>query len=161
MRRDEGALHDFVESRRLALFRSACLICGNREEAEDLVQTTLVKVVLGWRRLHGLDNVEAYARRTLYHTFIAGRRRLWRREHAYGEVPDLAEPEPDTETGMVVRAALARLTPKQRAVLVLRYWEDLSVEATAAALGMRENTVKSHTVRGLAALRAEVGRELV
>ncbi|MEU3663820.1 SigE family RNA polymerase sigma factor [Streptomyces sp. NPDC032940] len=161
MKRGDGALHDFVESRRPALFRSAYLICGNRDEAEDLVQTTLVKVVLGWRRLQGLDNVEAYARRTMYHTFIAGRRRFWRREQAYGEVPDRAGPEPDTETGLVVRAALARLTPRQRAVLVLRYWEDLSVERTAAVLGMRENTVKSHTARGLAALRAEVGRERV
>lgn len=61
----------------------------------------------------------------------------------------------------MVRAALARLTARQRAVLVLRYWEDLSVEATAELLGMRENTVKSHTARGLAALRAEMAEELV
>ncbi|KOT95407.1 RNA polymerase [Streptomyces sp. NRRL F-4707] len=159
--RGEDALHDFVRDRRLALFRSAFLMCGNRDEAEDLVQTTLVKVVLGWRRLRRLDNVEAYARKTLFNTFIEGRRRFWRREHAYGEMPDRAAPESDSETGMVVRAALARLTPRQRAVLVLRYWEDQSVEATAAVLGMRENTVKSHTARGLAALRAQVGKELV
>lgn len=136
-------------------------MCGNRDEAEDLVQTTLVKVVLGWRRLQRLDNVEAYARKTLFNTFIEGRRRFWRREHAYGELPEEAVPESDSETGMVVRSALARLTPRQRAVLVLRYWEDQSVEATAAVLGMRENTVKSHTARGLAALRAVVGKEFV
>jgi RNA polymerase sigma-70 factor (sigma-E family) len=136
-------------------------MCGNRHEAEDLVQTTLVKVVLGWRRLQKLDNVEAYARKTLFNTFIEGRRRFWRREHVYGELPERAAPEPDSETGMVVREALARITPRQRAVLVLRYWEDQSVEATAAVLGMRENTVKSHTARGLAALRAQVGKEFV
>ncbi len=67
----------------------------------------------------------------------------------------------DNETGLMVRAALAELTPKQRAVLVLRYWEDLSVAATAELLGMRESTVKSHTARGLAALKAAVREEHV
>ncbi|MFJ5263972.1 SigE family RNA polymerase sigma factor [Streptomyces sp. NPDC088387] len=152
----EAALHDFVEARRGALFRSAYLLCGNRDEAEDLVQTTLVKVVLGARRHGGLDNLHAYARRTLVNTFIAGRRRFWRREQAYGEVPDVAGQTVDSDTGLMVRAALAALPPKQRAVLVLRYWEDLGVGDTAELLGMRESTVKSHTARGLAALRAVV-----
>ncbi|WLQ36225.1 SigE family RNA polymerase sigma factor [Streptomyces castrisilvae] len=158
---DHAALHAFVEGRRTALFRSAFLLCGDRHEAEDLVQTTLVKVVLGARRHGRLDNIEAYARRTLVNTFIAARRRFWRREQAYGELPDRAAQAPDTDTGLAVRAALARLTPRQRAVLVLRYWEDLSVEATAEVLGMRENTVKSHAARGLAALRAEMAEALV
>ncbi|WP_330453658.1 MULTISPECIES: SigE family RNA polymerase sigma factor [unclassified Streptomyces] len=158
---DHAALHAFVESRRTALFRSAFLLCGDRHEAEDLVQTTLVKVVLGGRRHGRLDNIEAYARKTLVNTFIAARRRFWRREQAYGELPERAVEEADTDTGLAVRAALARLTPRQRAVLVLRYWEDLSVEATAETLGMRENTVKSHTARGLAALRAEMAEVLV
>ncbi|WP_431959183.1 SigE family RNA polymerase sigma factor [Actinacidiphila sp. bgisy160] len=157
----DDALRAFVEGRRTALFRSAYLLCGNRDEAEDLVQTTLVKVVLGGRRLGRLDSIEAYARKTLLNTFIAARRRFWRREHVYGELPESASPPADSDTGLMVRAALARLTPKQRAVLVLRYWEDLSVEATAELLGMRVNTVKSHTARGLAALRAEMQEELV
>ncbi|GAA3476520.1 MULTISPECIES: SigE family RNA polymerase sigma factor [Streptomyces] len=156
---DEAALHAFVEGRRTALFRSAYLLCGDRHEAEDLVQSTLVKVVLGGRRHGRLDNIEAYARKTLVNTFIAARRRFWRREQAYGELPDRAGQSPDTDTGLAVRAALARLSAKQRAVLVLRYWEDLSVEATADMLGMRENTVKSHAARGLAALRAEMVEE--
>ncbi|MET9477170.1 SigE family RNA polymerase sigma factor [Streptomyces sp. NPDC002917] len=158
---DDAALHAFVEGRRTALFRSAYLLCGDRHEAEDLVQSTLVKVVLGGRRYGRLDNIEAYARKTLVNTFIAARRRFWRREQAYGVLPDRAGDPPDTDTGLAVRAALARLTAEQRAVLVLRYWEDLSVEATAELLGMRENTVKSHTARGLAALRAEMAEELV
>ncbi|MFE2536453.1 SigE family RNA polymerase sigma factor [Streptomyces sp. NPDC059371] len=158
-RGDEAALHAFVEGRRTALFRSAFLLCGNREEAEDLVQTTLVKVVLGARRHGRLDSLEAYARKTLVNTFISARRRFWRREHAYGEVPDLVGRSVDSDTGLMVRAALAELTPKQRAVLVLRYWEDLSVAATAQVLDMRESTVKSHTARGLAALRAVVREE--
>lgn len=154
MAADERALDDFVAGRRAALFRSAFLLCGDRDEADDLVQSTLVKVILGWRRLERLDNIEAYARRTLVNTFISSRRRFWRRERPFGELPDRAQPGVDTDLGMSVRAALARLPAKQRAVLVLRYWEDLSVEATADTLGMRPNTVKSHAARGVAALRA-------
>ncbi|MGW6460234.1 SigE family RNA polymerase sigma factor [Streptomyces sp. NPDC055078] len=167
MKRDSGkaediALHAFVEGRRTALFRSAYLLCGDRDEADDLVQTTLVKVVMSGRRRIRLDNIEAYARKTLVNTFIASRRRFWRREHAYGELPDRpAPPDADTETGLVIRAALDRLTARQRAVVVLRYWEDQSVAATAELLGMRENTVKSHAARGLAILRAEVQEEFV
>ncbi|MFC9291694.1 sigma-70 family RNA polymerase sigma factor, partial [Streptomyces sp. NPDC057052] len=157
----EAALHAFVEGRRMALFRSAYLLCGNRDEADDLVQTTLVRVVLGARRHERLDNLEAYARKTLINTFIAGRRRFWRRERPYGELPDVAAQSADRDTGLMVRAALAALPPKQRAVLVLRYWEDLGVTATAELLGMRESTVKSHTARGLAALRAAVREEFV
>ncbi|MFJ7074816.1 SigE family RNA polymerase sigma factor [Streptomyces sp. NPDC098781] len=157
----EASLHAFVEGRRTALFRSAYLLCGNRDEAEDLVQTTLVKVVLGGRRHARLDNLDAYARKTLVNTFIAARRRFWRREQAYGEVPDLPGQGVDSDTGVMVRAALAQLAPKQRAVLVLRYWEDLSVADTAELLGMRESTVKSHTARGLAALRAVMREEHV
>ncbi|ELP64361.1 SigE family RNA polymerase sigma factor [Streptomyces turgidiscabies] len=162
MRRGADAtLHAFVEGRRTALFRSAYLLCGNRDEAEDLVQTTLVKVVLGARRYERLDNLEAYARQTLINTFIAGRRRFWRREHAYGELPETPVESADSDTGLMVRAALAKLAPKQRAVLVLRYWEDLSVNDTADLLGMRVSTVKSHTARGIAAMRAAVREEHV
>ncbi|MFF0450502.1 SigE family RNA polymerase sigma factor [Streptomyces sp. NPDC004609] len=156
---DDAALRQFVEARRTALLRSAFLLCGDRDEADDLVQTTLVKVVLGGRRHVRLDNIEAYARKTLINTFIASRRRFWRREHAYGALPEVPEQVSDHDTGVVVRAALGRLNAKQRAVVVLRYWEDLSVAETARLLGMRENTVKSHTSRGLAVLRAEVREE--
>ncbi|MEU5973264.1 SigE family RNA polymerase sigma factor [Streptomyces sp. NPDC047315] len=153
----DAELRAFVDGRRHALFRSAYLLCGDRDEADDLVQTTLVKVVLGGRRKARLENIEAYTRKTLVNTFIASRRRFWRRERAFGELPDRQPaPAPDTDTGLMVRAALRRLTPKQRAVVVLRYWEDLSVVETAGLLGMRENTVKSHAMRGLAALRVEL-----
>ncbi|MFS4093347.1 SigE family RNA polymerase sigma factor [Streptomyces sp. AF1A] len=157
----DATLHAFVEGRRTVLFRSAYLLCGNRDEAEDLVQTTLVKVVLGARRHGRLENLDAYARKTLVNTFISARRRFWRREQAYGELPDVPERVVDSDTGLMVRAALAGLAPRQRAVLVLRYWDDLSVAATAELLGMRESTVKSHTARGLAALKAAVREEYV
>ena len=156
---DDAALHAFVEGRRTALFRSAFLLCGDRHEAEDLVQSTLVKVVLGGRRHGRLDNIEAYARKTLVNTFIAARRRFWRREQAYGEVPDRAGDSPDTDTGLAVRAALARLTARQRAVLVLRYWEDRSVEQTASELGLRPGTVRNRSMAALARLRELLGSE--
>ncbi|MEO3975807.1 SigE family RNA polymerase sigma factor [Streptomyces sp. CAU 1734] len=158
---DEDDLRAFVEGRRAALYRSAYLLCGDRDEADDLVQSTLVKVVLGGRRHGRLDNIEAYARKTLVNTFIASRRRFWRRERACGDLPDLPEPAVDSDTGLLVNAALTTLTPKQRAVVVLRFWEDLSVAETARLLGLRENTVKSHTARGLAALRVQVREEFV
>ncbi|QDY78973.1 SigE family RNA polymerase sigma factor [Streptomyces qinzhouensis] len=157
----DAALREFVEGRRTALLRSAFLLCGDRDEADDLVQTTLVKVVLGGRRHGRIDNLEAYARKTLVNTFIASRRRFWRREHVYETLPEHPEPASDPDSGLVIRAALGRLTAKQRAVVVLRYWEDLSVAETARLLDMRENTVKSHAARGLAALRAEVHEEYV
>ncbi|PBC79313.1 RNA polymerase sigma-70 factor (sigma-E family) [Streptomyces sp. TLI_235] len=152
----EQALHDYVVARRTALFRSAILLCGDRDEADDLVQSTLLKVILGWRRLDRIESVDGYARKTLVNTFIASRRRFWRREQAFGDLPESPGPMHDADTAVAVRAALAALRPKQRAVLVLRYWEDLSVADTADLLGMPESTVRSHTARGLAALRGLV-----
>jgi DNA-directed RNA polymerase specialized sigma24 family protein len=87
---DEQALDDFLVGRREHLLRSAYLLCGDRDEAEDLVQTVLVKVILGWRRLERIDNVEAYARRTLVNVFISSRRRMWRRERPHGHVPGVS-----------------------------------------------------------------------
>lgn len=156
MEGDAEALAAYVDARRTALFRSAFLLCGDRDEAEDLVQSTLVKVVQHWRRLQRVDHLDAYTRKILVNAFIASRRRLWRRERAFAEVPDGAAAAGDPDVGIAVRAALARLNPRQRAVLVLRYWEDLSVEETAHLLGMRRNTVKSHAARGLAVLRADI-----
>ncbi|SEL17079.1 SigE family RNA polymerase sigma factor [Streptacidiphilus jiangxiensis] len=158
MGQDDSALQEFIHGRRDHLFRSAFLLCGDRDEADDLVQTALLKVILAWRRLERIDSVEAFARRTLVNVFIASRRRMWRREQPHGELPEHAAPTVDMEAALAVQAALARLPVKQRAVLVLRFWEDLSVEATADVLGMRPGTVRSHASRGIAALRAYVPR---
>lgn len=124
--RDEGeALETFVSSRRTALFRSAYLLCGNRDEADDLVQAALVKVVLGWRRMDGIDNVEAYARKTLVNTFIASRRRFWHREAPYAEPPVREAAGTDPDTGIELRSALrlkdvgtprTRVSPPRRPV---------------------------------------------
>ncbi|WP_034086872.1 SigE family RNA polymerase sigma factor [Streptacidiphilus albus] len=161
MKEDDGELHAFIEGGRDRLFRSAFLLCGDRHEADDLVQSTLLKVVMAWRRLERIDNVEAYTRRTLMSVFIASRRRMWRRETPHADLPErparvAGAPDPGSELTQAVLTALAGLPVKQRAVLVLRYWEDLTVEATAEALNMRPGTVRSHASRGIATMRSAV-----
>ncbi|QMU80009.1 SigE family RNA polymerase sigma factor [Streptacidiphilus sp. PB12-B1b] len=142
------------------LRRSAYLLCGDAHQADDLVQATLVKVVLARRRLKQIDSLDAYTRRTLHSTFISSRRRLWRREHPYADLPDTAGAVPDADLGLAVRQALQQLPPRQRAVVVLRFWEDLSVQATADVLSISEGTVKSHTARAMATLRTALGPAL-
>lgn len=157
----DDALREFIAARRGPLLRSAFLLCGDVHEAEDLVQSTLVKVVLAGRRLDRIDNIEAYTRRTLMSVFISSRRRLWRREHPHAAPPDTTEAaHGDLDMSLAVRTALAEVPPRQRAVLVLRYWEDLSVEETAHILGVSTGTVKSQSARGLATLRSALGDAL-
>jgi RNA polymerase sigma-70 factor (sigma-E family) len=152
----------WVDGRGGALRGTAYLLCGNWHAAEDLTQTTLTKLYLAWRRIDRAGSVDAYARQVLMRAFLDERRRPWRREHVAADPPDL--PAPGDATGAVaerlaLEAALRGLPPNQRSVLVLRYWCDLDVRATAAALGISDGTVKSATSRGLAALRAVLDRE--
>jgi RNA polymerase sigma-70 factor (sigma-E family) len=155
---DPEELDEYVASRHRRLLRSAFLLCGDAHEADDLVQSTLVKVILARRRIDRIDSLDAYTRRTLYSTFISSRRRRWRSEQPHGELPEQALAGPgDLELGVVVRTALRRLPTRQRAVLVLRFWEDLGVAETAQVLGIGQGTVKSHTARALASLRQTLG----
>ncbi|MGC0416344.1 SigE family RNA polymerase sigma factor [Embleya sp. AB8] len=154
-------LREFIAARRGPLLRSAYLLCGDVHEAEDLVQSTLVRVVLAGRRLDRIDNIEAYTRRTLMSVFISSRRRRWRGERPHDVLPDRpVAGGADTDLGLAVRAALATVSPRQRAVLVLRFWEDLSVEETARILDVTTGTVKSQSARGLATLRLALGDAL-
>ncbi len=157
---DENQLAEYVAARHSVLRRSAYLLCGDVHQADDLVQATLVKVVTARRRLPRIDSLDAYTRRTLHNTFISSRRRLWRREHPHADLPDSAVAGPDVDLGLAVRDALQLLPSRQRAVVVLRFWEDLSVQATADVLGIGEGTVKSHTSRALATLRAALGEAM-
>ncbi|MCE7010179.1 SigE family RNA polymerase sigma factor [Kibdelosporangium philippinense] len=151
----EADYASFVRSRTPALRSTAYVLCGDWHRADDLLQTTLLKLYLVWPRLVRHGELDGYARRVLVRAFLHENRRKWRsREHSAAELPDIqAERDPDHEQRMVVRAALASVPPKQRAVLVLRYWNDLSVEDTAAALGCSEGNVKSQSARGLSTLR--------
>lgn len=153
----EREFRDFVAARSAALFRSAYLLTGQREQAEDLLQGVLAKVARRWTRIR--LQPDAYVRRALYHEQVSRwRRRSWGREAAYGSVPDRAAPGDATaavDLRLALAAALSRLTPRQRAVVVLRYVEDLAETEVAAVLDVSVGTVRSTAHRALARLRAD------
>ena len=152
----EREFREFVAARSAALFRSAYLLTGQREAAEDLLQGALAKVARRWSRIR-LDP-EPYTRRALYNDQVSRwRLRSWRREAAYGELPDTAAPgdhAATTDLRLALAAALGRLTPRQRAVVVLRYVEDRPESEVAAVLDVSIGTVRSTASRALARLRA-------
>jgi RNA polymerase sigma-70 factor (sigma-E family) len=145
----------FVANRWPRLLRVAYLLTGDWAGAEDLVQTALVKAWFVWRRIGG--DPEPYVRRIVVTTFVSHRRRRWTGEVPVGTVPDVMGA--DAAAGHADRdllwRALLRLPAKQRAVLVLRYFEDLSEEQIAATLGVRAGTVKSQASKALARLRLD------
>nr|WP_300053120.1 SigE family RNA polymerase sigma factor [uncultured Nocardioides sp.] len=142
---------EFVVARQAALLRTAYLLTGHAQDAEDLVQTTLVKVVPQWRRIS--DNPEPYVRRVMVNENVSRwRRRRWR-EESTDVMPERLADAGDHDELLAVRAALSALAPRQRAVLVLRYYEGLSEAEIASALGMAPGTVKSQARDGLARLR--------
>lgn len=132
------------------LLRSAYLLTGDLHRAEDLVQEALVKVAMRWDRLRE-GNPTAYARTILVRDQISWWRR--RREVLVEEVATGPAVSSDPDVAMVVRRSLQRLTPAQRAVVVLRHFDDLSVEETAAILRVAPGTVKSQNAAALARLR--------
>jgi RNA polymerase sigma-70 factor (sigma-E family) len=153
-RRDEEAYVEFAAAMAPRLFRSALMLCGDWHLAEDLVQTTLGRLYVNWHRVVAADSPEAYARGALTKEFLSHRR--LRRSHEVA-VPDAeghrTEPAEDRTTRLVLLDALRALGPLDRAVLVLRYWEDRSVTETAAVLGISEGAVRTRAVRALPKLR--------
>jgi RNA polymerase sigma-70 factor (sigma-E family) len=148
---------DFVAARSTALLRTAYLLTGNWATAEDLLQTSLAKCWRSWHRLS--EHPEPYVRATLVNTFLSWRRRRWRDEDPAAELPEraLADRTGEVDERDVVWLALRRLPPGQRAVVVLRYFDDLSEVETARVLGISQGTVKSQASRALAALRVDAG----
>src|SRR5262249_32307315 len=137
----------------------AYLMCGDWHLAEDLVQIAFTKLYLAWHRVSRHDVLDGYVRQIVVRAFLDNTRRPWRRQ----QPPDMAAgihdvPVDDSgpEDRLVLLRALAKVPPRQRAVLVLRYWEDTSVEQTAAVLGCSPGTVKSSAARGLDLLRREL-----
>jgi RNA polymerase sigma-70 factor (sigma-E family) len=143
---------EFVGARTTALRRTAFLLCGDWHHAEDLVQTALIKLFRAWPRVSD-GGEDAYARQVLVRVAIDESRRFWRRERAAAELPDSPAPEESPDLSLDVRQALAALPARQRAIVVLRYWEDLSVAEVARLLGCPQGTVKTQASRGLAKLR--------
>jgi RNA polymerase sigma-70 factor (sigma-E family) len=150
---------EFLDSRAVVMRRTAYLLCGGDwHRAEDLVQTTLTKIYVAWPRIRRDGSVDAYSRKIMVRAAIDESRRAYRRrESVVDELPEpassLAQPTTGVEDAVDVRRALAQLPAGQRAVVVLRYWEDLSVTETAQALGKSEGTIKSQAAKGLASLR--------
>ncbi|MEU7999797.1 SigE family RNA polymerase sigma factor [Catellatospora sp. NPDC049111] len=150
------SFREYVHARLGTLVRAAFLLTGDSYLAEDLVQQTLAKVASRWEQIVADGNPDAYVRRVLYHQHVSWWRR-WRREPLpVAAVPEVAgaDPHGPTTTAIAVRQALAKLAPKQRAVLVLRYFEDLTEAQTAQVLGVSTGTVKSQARDALARLRA-------
>lgn len=147
----------FVKVRTPALLRSAYLLTGDQHLAEDLVQTSLAKAYRRWRRLRDPAHLEAYTRKVMYHSQIS----VWRRrrvpEWMTAEPPEPRAPARDAMDGvdlrLSMRAALLKLPPRQRAVLVLRFFEDRTEAEAAVLLGVTIGTVKSQASKALARLR--------
>jgi RNA polymerase sigma-70 factor (ECF subfamily) len=145
---------DFVARRQRALLRTARLLTGSWAGAEDLVQSTLVRVWPRWHRLAGQPGAEAYARRVMVNLATDWRHRRWTSEVPTDPMPDhVRAVARDSDLPVVLARALLDLPARQRAVVVLRFFDDLSVEDTAAALGCTGGTVKSQTSKALATLR--------
>jgi RNA polymerase sigma-70 factor (sigma-E family) len=167
----ENQYREFVAGQLQPLLHTAYLLCGHWQTAEDLVQTTFVQLYRAWPRASSWTEPRAYARRVLTNTYLSTRRRRWRAEDPVAD-PLAADPvpTPDGTSGVAdrewQRQLLRQLPPGQRAVLVLRYWEDFDVAETARLLGISTGTVKSQAAAGLAALRqtlagqARPGQEL-
>lgn len=161
---DEETYCEFVAARRRSLLQTAFLLTGDWHLAEDLVQTALAKLYVAWTRVHRRDDVAAYARRTLVNAYLDERRRPWRREEAMDVVPDRPSVQTDDADPAMrkhIIVALGHVPARQRAALVLRYWEDLSVEQAADVLNCSTGTVKSQTARGLDRLREALGPALL
>lgn len=155
----EGAFREFAEGRMGHLFRSACLLTGGDTHlAEDLVQETLARMYVIWGRTSRVGNPAAYAQTVLVRCYLGHRRRRSTGERPSGELPDRAgESADDASLRMTLLDALRGLPPKDRAVIVLRYWEDRSVTETADALHVSSAAVRTRSTRALSRLREQLG----
>ena len=160
---DDAEFVAFVRQHGRALARTATLIAGDPTAGEDLLQTALAQTYARWRGKDDIEDLEQYVRVVLVRAHISWRRRMSSTEHVVDLAPT-EEPQPDIADRMVDRGvllgALRQLPPKQRATLVLRFFDDLSEADTAKALGCSTGSVKQHSTRGLAKLRALLGDQV-
>jgi len=162
--RTEQEFEEFAIARTPQLYRSAWLLCGDRHQAEDLVQETLAKVYVRWHRplSSRIDNPAAYAQTTLTRTFLSAKRRRSSTELAYAELPDqpVADQTGLSDVRFALRDALAELSPADRVVLVLRYLDDLSVDEVADRMGTSPGAVRSRSLRALERIRGRADLSL-
>jgi RNA polymerase sigma-70 factor (sigma-E family) len=156
----EEEFGQFAEVMSPRLRRMAFLLCGDWHTAEDLAQTALAKVFVSWRRIRRQDAVHAYTTRTLVNTYLADKRLKRTGELLTGWLPERPVEASAPETRMMLLDALATLPPRARAVVVLRYWADMSVEQVADVLGCSAGNVKGLSARGLGRLRVVLGEAM-
>ncbi|MGW6404029.1 SigE family RNA polymerase sigma factor [Streptomyces sp. NPDC055134] len=160
MRRSkESGFREFAEARTGHLFRSACLLTsGDTHFAEDLVQETLGRMYVVWGQSSRVGNPAAYAQTVLIRAFLAHQRRRSAQERPSDELPETSDSTPgDASLRITLLDALRQLPPKDRAVIVLRYWEDRSVMETAEILNVSSAAVRTRSTRALARLREQLG----
>ncbi|MET9788145.1 SigE family RNA polymerase sigma factor [Streptomyces canus] len=158
-RADEYA--EFAAARAGHLYRSACLLtAGDTHLAEDLVQEALGRIYLRWSRISLVGNPAAYAQTVLVRVFLTHQRRRSSRESATDVLPEVAAAGVDTPLRLTLLDALARLPAKDRAVVVLRYWEDRSIEETAGVLNSSAAAVRTRCTRALKQLRGLLGEDI-
>lgn len=156
----DEAFTTYVAERRLWLFRTACLLCGDPHQAEDIVQDALARLYAAWPRASRADNIDGYVRRAIVNSHLNQVRRPWRRERVAATLSERpAVVHLPTEDLQVMWAAIGKLPLGQRKVVVLRHYLGLSVEETAADLGVSVGTVKSQTSDALASLRSSLATE--
>ena len=159
---DEAGFRAWATVRASALRRRAYLLCGDWHAADDLVQETLISVYASWPRVARGSSIDGYASRVLVHKFIDDTRRPWHRQILTSDVPERSDPSATAALDLVERRdeplarALAALPAQQRAVIVLRYADDLTVDEIARLLDLPPGTVKSRLSRAVVALRAEL-----
>ncbi|MFI6035227.1 SigE family RNA polymerase sigma factor [Streptomyces sp. NPDC051315] len=152
---------EFAAARTGQLYRSACLLtAGDTHLAEDLVQETLGRLYLRWGRVSRAENPAGYAQTVLTRTFLAHQRRRSSGERAVDVFPERADHAADVPLRLTLLQALGRLPAKDRAVLVLRYWEDRSIEETAGAMNASSAAVRTRCVRALGRLRELLGEDI-
>lgn len=154
--RDDAAFSEFATAVTPRLFRSALLMSGDWHLAEDLVQTTLGKLYVAWPKVERADSADAYAHGTLTKTFLSHKRLRRSAELPAVDLGDHLADQPDASGRTELFEALRRLEPLDRAVVVLRYWEDRTVADTAEHVGLSEGAVRTRASRALAKLRADL-----
>jgi RNA polymerase sigma-70 factor (sigma-E family) len=162
--RDSAAFAEFATARSAALFRAAYLMVGDHALAEDLLQEALTKTYVAWPRLRDVNNAEAYTRKAITTTAISWwRRKSWQNEKPRDDVPELSSAEHSEQVAERdwLWAELQSLPPRQRAAVVLRFYEDLTEAQTAEAMGVSVGTVKSQVSDALKKLRAKLGPNVV
>jgi len=157
---DDASFLDFVSTRRTRLRATAYLMCGDWHRADDVLQEALIRLYVAWPRVADSSALPAYARRTVINTALNLARKASSGEIPVAEVRDQATEVDPVDARMDIVSALGRLGPRQRACVVLRYFEDLSVADVAELLGCRQGTVKSQTARALDTLRTILGEDL-